>query len=917
MQNSERQAEPDSGTDRRFGRANPLFSSVVRLVPRTGLQFIDIEISTRSLAGTLNKFLKDEDPELGSLLIRLPDDARVDGYDLHPVTRRPLTPSDTLWLTGYQALEPFVGTWIPLPYLRFVGRKEANQGRFDKGPTNWARLYIEPPAEGLRKADVMKAVLAFDTEVDGRSRVDQDQYLAPNTDDVFFGPVFMLAPEPEDLDDFLGESWLDDWVGTAFAAFRQRSSETKPDAGAHQLEHLARYITLLKVLGTDAELPQVRFVNTTASHWQTRTFGVDLVIDIDETETAAVIVDRRAGQAGSRLPRIETLRLRDLAEPTCTHDGPFSTTAEFDPPVFGNAVASRRSGRSDAFYWPSLVRIGKEGKRLSQRASATPGLTGLSGVARGLVETEARPGVWRFSRRDVEGSEPGAMVSGQILEHIAEDGTVIGAVGEGGVPAIRPRFSHSSLLSMFLAECLLHSLSQLNAPATLAASGEVRELSRIIVTCPLSATADERRLLLERIEAAVDLVWSARGWGADGTGLAPERPQVSLGIDPGLSSHLAYLYDEVRTRCGGNTRQFMSLSRAKRGSAPSSGADGNDDELRIASLDIASGATSFALVGYRADGEGHIEPRAVIGGRTAIAGASLAEAVLRMEILPAIARSLADAGHPHADGLVERVTSAAPAGGKPVPPHLASRLLAKALNPAAVAFLEIYQELPQGATTAGAGLLALGRLVERGGGRLDHVAAQFEALAATEGAKGFRLADVTVRIRVRAVASALAAQLDPLFERVADVIRSHSVDLLLLSGRHAGLPDVRRLLLKHLPLGPHRVVDVGERWRQMVKDLAPSGPRIGPRMLPLLGAVLGGGRGSQAMDHFGLLADQLADAVPEQTATGLPEPDARSVAIQRLAWAGQGELALLTARSEVRGLAGGARDLARDGGGRL
>lgn len=904
MLKPERQADPERPADRRFGRGNPLFSSVVRLVPCTGLQFIDIDISTRPLAGIASKFLKDEDPELGSLLIRLPDDARADGFDLHPVTRRPLTPADMLSLSGYQAVEPFVGTWLPLPYLRFVGRRDEGPGRFDKGPSNWARLYIEPPAAGVRNVDTLKAVLAFDTEVDGRSRMEQQHYLAPNTDDVFFGPVFMLASEPDDLADFLCEDWLDEWVGGAFAAHLQRTGE----AGAggettYQLEHLARYVTLLKLLGAAALLPQVRFVNTAASHWQQRTFGVDLVIDIDESDTAALIVDRRAAASAARRPQIEPLRLRDLAEPTRLHEGPFSTTAEFCQPAFGDAVTSRRSGRSDAFFWPSLVRIGQEGKRLSLRASAAPGLTGLSGVARGLGETGASSGVWRFSRDD--GGEPGGMVSGELLEHIAEDGSVIRDGANRMAPAIRPRFSHSSMLTMFLAECLLHSISQLNAPAALAATGEVRELDRLIVTCPLSASPEERRLMLERIEGAVDLVWSARGWSA-GKGLAPQRPQVSLGIDPGLSSHLAYLYDEVHARFAGDARRFMSLTRSRH--RVQAGGDGQGDELRIASLDIASGTTSLALVGYRLGAEGNIEPRALLGGRTAIAGGSLAEAILSAEILPALARSLAAAGHPDAACLVERVTSVRPACGEPAPPQLASRLLAKALTPAAAAFMDIYQELPQGATTAGAGLLALGRLVERGGGRIDHVAAELEALAAREGASGFRLADVPVTIRVRAVAQALARQLDPLLARVAAVIREQGVDLLLLSGRHATLPDVRKLLLKHLPLGPHRVVDVGERWRQVAGDLAPASlERFGIRMMPLLGTTIGGGRGASGMDHFGLIADQLADAVPERTADDLPGPGAPTLALRRLAWAGEGELLRLAAHGA--GLAAAGADL--------
>lgn len=906
MSNAERNPAQDA-IDPRFGRANPLFSSVVRLVPNSGLQFIDLAIPTRSLAGTLSKFLKDDDPERGALLIRLADDARVDGYDLHPVTRRPLTPADTLWLTGYQGLEPFLGTWVPLPYLRFLGRKDVGQTRFDKGPSNWARIYIEPPREGLRNAETLRAVLAFDTQVDSRSRVEQDVYLAPNSDDVFFGPVFMLAPDADEIADFLGETWLDDWLSAALDRYRGPVAATGPGASERSLEHLARYLTLLKVLGSDAELPQVRFVNTTAGHWQARTFGVDLLLDIDESETAAVILDRRSTPASpQRMARVEPLQLRDLSRPTELHAGPFATTAEFAAPYFGDTAASRRSGRNDAFFWPSLVRIGAEGQRISLRPSATPGLTGLAGVVRGLAETGVTPGVWRFSRAD-DGAEPGAMVAGELLEHIAEDGSVLGPGCDGKSPAIRPRFSRSSMLSMFVAECILHSLAQLNAPAALAETGEVRELSRIVVTCPHLASADERRLMLGRVEEAVELIWSARGWNDATTGLVPERPQVSLGIDPALSAQLLYLFDEVRGHYAGNARQFASVLRQCRRDDASRPGEIGDDELRIATLDIAGAGTSLSLVGYGIASDGTIEPRAIDGARTRIGGASLDEAVLRSEILPAIIRALGAAGHPDGAGLVARVTGAAAEDARQVPVHLPSRLLAKALNRAAASFMAIYHELPQGATTAGAGIMSLGRLVERGQGRLDPSAAAFDAIAVSEGARGFRLADVPVRIRVRSVAKTIGEQLDPLIERVAAMIRAHDVDVLLLSGRHGGLPDVRRLLLKHLPIGPHRIVDIAARWPSVVVELAGSGfERMGPRALPLLGAAFGGGRGPMAMDRFSRLADLLADAVVDRPADDLPQPDARTLALMRLAWAGTSEAARIESRHGAQSHRGGA-----------
>lgn len=67
----------------------------------------------------------------------------------------------------------------PLPYLRFLGRDEDGEPRYDKGPSNWVRLYIERPPEGLRNAETLKAVLAIDTQIDAQSRIEQRDYLFP------------------------------------------------------------------------------------------------------------------------------------------------------------------------------------------------------------------------------------------------------------------------------------------------------------------------------------------------------------------------------------------------------------------------------------------------------------------------------------------------------------------------------------------------------------------------------------------------------------------------------------------------------------------------------------------------------------------------------------------------------------------
>lgn len=868
------QARDTGGSAQRGGpSSHPLIASVARLVPYSGIQFIDISIPTRSLAATLAKFVEDADPVDGHILIELSQAPDAYGVEWHPVTHEPLGPNQSLWVNGFQALEPFAGRWLPLPYLRFLGRSEDGKARYDKGPVNWARLYIDEPAEGFRQTEVVQGVLAIDTQVDNESRIDQDDYLAPNVDDVVFGPVFRLAAEPAHLGDFLGGAWFDTWIAQTFSQFRQRQPSQSVAASLEArapftLEHVARYLTLLKVLDQHVQMPQLQFIDVRSPHWRSRTSGVDLILDIDSKDTAATIVGRHAKSAGG-WPVSEILKVRDLMRPTHVHHAPFPSATEFAAPNFGDAQASRLSGRLDAFKWPSLVRVGEEGTRLAMSATASPGHTGESDVLRGLNDTRPHAGVWRFSRGDVEGQNPGGMISGDLLAHIAEDGQVIGEHAVDLAPALRPHFSPSSLVSMFIAECLLHSLAQINAPAGLAAHGELRTLQRLIVTCPLTATPEERTRLLDRVEDAVELVWKANGWDESETGLAPARPQVSLGLDQVASSQIMYLYDEIRVRSAGSARQCvrrLAASRARHG-------DG--EHLRIASLDVCSRATSLAIVDYAIGSEGAVHPSLETADRTLIAGDSLIDAVVKADIVPSIAAALDRAGHPDGAGLLARAMGLSSDGALP-DRHFSARFLRKILSPAASALLDVYHSMSASAADAGVRRATLANLVRLGGGRMAPLDAQLEALVQRDGAREFRLAPTVVAVKHRALAHTIRDHFEAVVARVADVVRQRHVDIVVLSGRPGTLRDISDMLLARLPLAPHRIVTLSDRLDGMAETLAAAGlAGVPSRFHALFTASLGGGIGASARDRFGQIAEQLMCALPSEPPVGLAALTAR------------------------------------------
>ena len=85
-----------------------------------------------------------------------------------------------------------------------------------------------------------------------------------------------------------------------------------------------------------------------------------------EKRRLAAQLEIKVQAATAELGSAQMLKVRDLSQPHMVHEGPHPTVVEFDLQPFGNTAASRASGRTDAFSWPSLARIGTEAVRLSQ-----------------------------------------------------------------------------------------------------------------------------------------------------------------------------------------------------------------------------------------------------------------------------------------------------------------------------------------------------------------------------------------------------------------------------------------------------------------------------------------------------------------------------------------------------------------------
>lgn len=892
-------ATPGSGRPSADGRPDPRPDAPVRrLVPFSGIQFLELEIDAGILPMLSTWFTEEAiDTPIGQRRVLLPiaNEQTPDGSIFHPVTFRPLGPADTLSYSGLEAVEPFLDTWTPLPFLRYLGRGASGEPRFDQGPANWARIHIARPAEGLRGAERLKAVLAFDTRLDSSSRAEAAAYLAPNVEDALFASTFMLVDNPELLSGYLGQTWVDAWLKETMQKGERVPSElsmhdaaTAAEVGRFTLAHLGRYISLLKVLDRAAMTPRIRFVDSVSKSLPLPTTGLDLVIDLGGSETLALLVprDRTLDPATAGAQAIP-LRMRDLNQPARVHQGPMPTVVEFDHQSFGNAALSRRSGRPDAFAWGSLVRIGAEARRLSLRANAANGLTGGNDILGRIGETAASEAIWRFSTLDAVKPRMGPMVSGEALRHLSEDGDMTplpellltsahadgrsatsganGSQNYGATPVVRPRFSQSSLVGFFLVELILHAMSEVNCADPASPFGregsdatEVRRIERVVVTSPLAMPHHERQLLIERVNNAIELVWRSQRFDDPASIVHPEKPTVALSIGADVGLQLIHLYDEVQSKFGGSFSELVDCIRRKTGEPDAR------DNLRVASVEVGARSIGLTIIDYAGEHGGNVDVQLVLTDRASRGADRVVEALSETVVLPAVERALAAAGLAEPRQFLARLAEARPApmttglaNGKAAGAGdmrlLTQRIESKVLRPAAEQLFHYYTAI---APRSGLGITRtrLNVLVKAGGGRLDPMAEEFNSLAQAAGARGFDLSSVLVECSRRHVEALLASELWPAIDAVCDAIEGAECDLLLVGGELAALPDLADRIVMHSPVPPGRIA---------FADSAASRRFSGSpdkRTSAVLGAYLAG-RSLLSTDGFSIATRKVAEAL--------------------------------------------------------
>ena len=753
-----------------------------------------------------------------------------------------------LSISKQKALEPFIDKWVPVPYLRFVGIGQNREESYERGPTNWVRVKVSKKAARKEGSEPYSVVFAFDTEV--LKRMDNRPYTAPSIDDALSGNEFRFVadfnsnawfvsnPEADPItrDVYDWQSWVLKWLQELFREMKETQRPGRPfreDDLEYRLEYAARYFAFLEFLKIAVDPARIHFVNTVATEQSSPSVGVDLILDIGNSRTCGLLIERFPNEHGVELSNSMVLELRDLERPDQTYDKPFESHVELISASFGKEDLSRESGRSKAFFWPGVVRVGPEAARYREQSDGTHAISGMSSPKRYLWDVAASNQDWQYNAALGRTTSANSPIERAMLRFTNKQGDVLSQVkadmrfftrkllsprdvADVDKTSSRTAYSRSSFFAFMVAEIVWQAMAMVNNPQVRARRGQKdlpRQIERIFFTMPTAMPIREQRIMKMRAESAVKLIWDLMGWSA-ATPPNLVQPKVLLNLDEASCVQFVYLYSEVARKYGGNISQYFTLGGRPRpysdiDQKPKSQAQ-SQPSLRIASIDIGGGTTDLMITTYYSQHDRAILPVQVFREGFRIAGDDILRAVIEHHVLPGIEEGLVAAGMRNARQFLKEKFEGDRGGLAARERHLRRQFALRVLSPIGLAILRTYEKAGIGEQFS-VKSLSLAELLENGEQTASlgsRVSSYIEEGARERGATEFSLSKCNFSVDFPRLAETINAVLQEPFKLFTEVIHHFDCDVVLLTGRPSCLPCVAQIMKNLFPTEPDRVLSL-------------------------------------------------------------------------------------------------------------
>ncbi|MGN1394099.1 MAG: virulence factor SrfB [Succinivibrionaceae bacterium] len=617
-----------------------------------------------------------------------------------------VSPIEDFQISYEYSLRLYNGVWFPVPYFR---KDESNRC---KSPINWVRCRIvdisKRDGDGEYESDIRKyhVTFAFDTVVSPKNT---DEKFSPINDDVASGTLFKFY-SGINATNYIYYSidnknyWIKNWSNYIFTEIGKKEKFYKDEENYKGVEEglsvddvsIAHYLNVISLLQNLVHPHNIKL--KTVEENSADKFNVSLILDIGNSRCSGFLnEDDGTNQTEDFSECTYALKIRDLNAPHFEYDDTFESRIEFQKANFDVNNLSNTSGRTNAFMWRSLVRVGHEATRLAANSKGNNGDTGLYAPKRYLWNLERHNTAWNYNTYsyqvpfvDKNGKFDGYFKFAKNTDTTVYDGdqilkNLVTGLGDARFASLdeqsfEPNFSYKSATTFMLVELILQAIGQMNSIYHRLHSTNsklVRHLSNIVLTTPPSMSEQEKEIYRFCAYEALGIVWKCLGYdkspgyieGKDelsGTvypynfpifseegsktvlntsEMVIPVPDVKLEWDEALSSQFVYLYNEIGhlykanpTEFINSIRRFDADGRFNEYTKYKSDKSGDLLSARVASLDIGGGTTDLVITDYSfeadvSDSSSDLITRVILKDGFKIAGDDILLYIMRHEIL--------------------------------------------------------------------------------------------------------------------------------------------------------------------------------------------------------------------------------------------------------------------------------------------
>jgi len=546
---------------------------------------------------------------------------------------------------------------------------------------------------------------------------------------------------------------------------------------------------------------------------------VSLVLDLGNSRSTALLVEGRdSGVFG--VP----LEIRSLSNPLARSQEAFDSRITFLPSPWDKTVFPVAT--ADSFQWPSIARMGPEAL---DRALETPHRyqCTLSSPKRYLWDDRQTDERWYFAQR-IGQAAPGQAgehrpIFGRLLKYVPEESGGAYLREDGPQTPADPRYAPRAMMMFALVEILCQAYAQINSAEYRmyqGKEGNPRVLEHVVLTYPSAMRAEERHIYEALVQSAVLLTCHMLNIRAD---LRPNyNPQTQqftpfLFVDEALAAQMVFLFQEVQGTFAGSMEELVSVY------GHPSGPNGQRT-LRIASVDIGGGTSDVMIAEYedKLPGTGtSLSITKLFQDGVSIAGDEVCRAIIEDVVVPQILHQLPTA---QSKSRFLHLFGEGDGGHGSGWRTLRARLVPYLWMPLARCYwamaegFELRDHTPDRHYMVSTifetfGLEAVSPAIVGEANRfLEHE---------VEGFPGFE--NLFFRFDALEVERAIERVLREPLRRYADILAQFDVDLLVLAGRTAALPCIKKLFTSEMPVSPPRVRSmaryrVGEWYPSKWKD---------------------------------------------------------------------------------------------------